>query len=286
METINILKKEAQEINSPTTISKKTTDYILSIPHSGLLVPLEFKEKLNLGKSSLFGTDLFTDQVYDVDSGTHVIFNLNPYLVNVGRNKVVDLTKPKHLQTDPFHLDSLTGEAILIEEFSETEKEKLLNYYDQYHQLIKEEIKKMKQEHGFALLFDCHSMNSLGLQNTPDSGKERPDFVIGCLNDTSADLQLISVFYETLKEEAEQYGLSVAKDNPYQGGFITQKYQDPKNNIQVIQLEAKKSIYMDESLNSGDFQIKLEGLKKVNSIIAKAFQVTAEEAKKINTKPL
>ncbi len=284
MKTTNVLTNENQDTNPADFIitKNKTNDYILSIPHSGLLIPTEFQDKLNLNQSLLIGTDLFTEQVYNTNQGKSITFQLNPYLINVGRNKTIDLTKPKHLQTDPFHLDSLTKETILKEEFSEAEKQTLFQYYDQYHQQLKQAIFDIKQEQGFALLFDCHSMNSIGLQNTPDSGKERPDFVIGCLNNTSANPKLISIFQETLKQEAKKFGWQVEKDNPYQGGYITQKYHDPKNNIHVLQLELKKSLYMDESLKSGNFQINQERLKKVTSILSQAFQTTAKEARRIN----
>lgn len=293
MKTINLLTKEEQEITSKELIisNKKTKDYIVSIPHSGLLIPVEFKDKFNLGRSLLIGTDLFTNQVYNVDQGNHLIFNLNPYLVNVSRSKkneqlINKSTLPKHLQTDPFHLNSLTGEIILKEEFSKIEKEKLLNFYDQYHQLIQQAILEMKQEHGFALIFDCHSMNSMGLQNTPDPGKVRPDFVIGSLNETSADKRIISCFYETLKTEVGKFGLTANKDNPYSGGYITQKYHDPKNQIYILQLEVKKALYMDESLESGNFEMDLTKLQQINSVIAKSFQATSQEAKRINPKQL
>ena len=286
MKTINILTKSIQETNSTdfTITNHQTTNYILSIPHSGLLIPVEFQNNLNFNQSMLIGTDLFTERIYS--SSKSIIFQLNPYLVNVGRSKIIDLSKPKHLQTDPFHLDSLTGEKIMKEEFSSEQKQIMLQYYDQYHQTIQQSIEEMKQKRGFALLFDCHSMNSIGLQNTPDSGKERPDFVIGCLNHTSAHPKIISTFYQTLKQESQKFGWTIMIDHPYSGGYITQKYHYPKNNIHVLQVEIKKSLYMDESLQQGNFEINQDRLKIVKKIISQAFQATASTAQEINTKPL
>ncbi len=273
MKTIHLLTNETKEHQIIET-KLFSNEFIISIPHSGLLVPTKIKEKLNLNQSILIGTDLFTNQLYNFEQGIKINFNLNPYVINVGRNIIPDPTKPKHLQTDPFHLDSLTGEPILKEEFYEEEKQELLQHYHHYHQQLEQAIKEMKQQLGYALLFDCHSMFPIGLQNTPDAGKERADFVIGTLNQTSAHTKLISVFSENLKKTN-----SVAIDKPYQGGYITQKYHNPKNNIHVLQLETNKKLYLDELQPNSQ-------IKEINSIIFQAIQATSRTAKQLFTKQL
>ena len=144
MKTIHLLTNETKEHQIIET-KLFSNEFIISIPHSGLLVPTKIKEKLNLNQSILIGTDLFTNQLYNFEQGIKINFNLNPYVINVGRNIIPDPTKPKHLQTDPFHLDSLTGEPILKEEFYEEEKQELLQHYHHYHQQLEQAIKEMKQ---------------------------------------------------------------------------------------------------------------------------------------------
>ena len=151
----------------------------------------------------------------------------------------------------------------------------------------------MKKIHGHALIFDCHSMNSIGLKNTPDEGMERPDFAIGTLDDTSADKKIISAYYKTLKEEAGKFSLTVEKNNPYKGGYITQKYGKPSDNVHVIQLEMKRSLFMNESLNGSsieDFKLNLTELKKINSgvkvivVTIVTRQESVDEATKLGAK--
>ena len=44
----------------------------------------------------------------------------------------------------------------------------------------------------------------------------------------------------------KSYGYSVSINNPYPGGYITKNYSSIDKNIQCIQLEIKKSLYMNE----------------------------------------
>jgi N-formylglutamate amidohydrolase len=212
-----------------------------------------------------------------------IISRLSPYQVNVNRFREGsnDSSLPSYLRRDPFHGFSLTGKPVLLQEYSRGE-EKLLWFYDRYHYLLEKAIVEMKEKYGYALVFDCHSMNSVALKHTPDEGKERPDFVIGTLDDTSAHPRIISAFYDALRSEAENVGLTVRKNYPYRGGFITRKYGNPSANVHVIQIEVKKSNYMNEGLSHDNdkeaFKIKPDGLKLINSIISKAIKVCCEEA--------
>jgi N-formylglutamate amidohydrolase len=41
-------------------------------------------------------------------------------------------------------------------------------------------------------------------------------------------------------------GFSVARNNPYAGGYITQTYGAPKRAMHALQLELRRDLYMDE----------------------------------------
>ena len=108
----------------------------------------------------------------------------------------------------------------------------------------------MRRERGYALLFDCHSMTSTGLGRVEDKGRARADFVTGTLHGTSAHEGIIDAFMSTLTTEASGHGLglTVARDAPYSGGFITRSHHDPENHVHVIQLEVAMDAYMYEAL--------------------------------------
>ena len=123
------------------------------------------------------------------------------------------------------------------------------------------------------MIFDCHSMNSIALENTPDKGEERPDFNIGTLDGNSADKKIIDIFVKNMKEECRGENLTVKENYPYKGGYITKKYAEKTN---IIQIEIKRDLFMHEGLKTrkNEFQIKEEGLKKINKILTKVFSKT------------
>jgi len=284
--SINVLTGKTQDLKESEIIvsKKRTDDYIISIPHSGEFIPTEFADRYNLGKSILIGSDLHTDKLYDTGKGIMIVSRLNNYFINMSRlrNGSNDPNVPKRLRRDPMHGLSLTKEPILVKDYSAEEMEKALKWHDLYHNLIKKAIEQMKKKHGYSLMFDCHSMNSVALQNTPDKGKQRPDFVIGTLDDTSADKRIIDAFEKTLKKEAGK--LTVAKNFPFSGGFITRIYGNAEENVHVIQLEVNRKHFMQEGFDQkteNPFTLNQDGLKKINSIISKAFDSAAEQAKKL-----
>lgn len=282
IDTINALTKERKKIDAKDiiTLEKKTSNYILSLPHSGELILAEFEKNINICKELLIGSDLYTDQVYNTGKGIVIKTLLNNYQLNMSRPKNAsnNTSLPNHLKRDPLHGFTLTGQPIVKKEYTPEETKKLMAYYDKYHNCIKQAITKMKQTKEYALLFDCHSLNSKGLADTPDAGQERADFIIGTLDDKSAHQELINTFYDALKSEAVLHNMTVKKNYPYKGGYITQKYACPDENIHAIQLEIKKSNYMNESINKGNFEIDKKGMQKINRIIQKAFDATAQKA--------
>jgi N-formylglutamate amidohydrolase len=42
-------------------------------------------------------------------------------------------------------------------------------------------------------------------------------------------------------------GYSVARNDPYAGGFVTQNYGRPSSGIHALQIEINRGLYMDES---------------------------------------
>ena len=50
-----------------------------------------------------------------------------------------------------------------------------------------------------------------------------------------------------IKEQFEKYNFKVSINKPFEGGFITSYYGDPKKNLHVVQIELNKELYFDES---------------------------------------
>jgi len=285
MNVLNILTQKTEKIGNKNIIKKniKTKDFILSIPHSGLLIPLKYKNHFNLNAKSLIEIDLFSDLVFENEKGTHLISKFVPFFVDMNRKKGGSTDAPHHLQNDPLHYFNIKDKPMLIKQYTKREKKKIIKYYNRYNNSLKKLIKQMKKRKGYALLIDGHSMTSVGLGRSPGTGEKRADFVIGTLNGNSADPRIIKTFSKTLKKEAKSQGLTFKENIPYSGGFITKQHSDPKNNVHVIQLEVVMKNYMYEctSKTNKKYNLKKQKLKQIQKIIQKTIDATYKTAEKI-----
>jgi N-formylglutamate amidohydrolase len=274
---IDVITGNIISVDNMDCVDSKTFDNscIISIPHGGRWIPQACHGHYRTGRELLVDLDLYTDELFSLGFGTIITMHIAPVVVNPSRNRhpIHDPSLPRHLQRDPLHAGSLLGGEVLLKEHTAEQEKRLLAYYDQYHATLQKAIDAMKKAKGYAIVFDSHSMFSKGLKNTPDEGKRRASFVVGTLGHTSADTSIINALLSGLQSP----GYDVAIDNPYKGGYITQKYADPANNIHVIQLEVSRDRYMVEGFEnpiSGEFE-KNDQFETTKKIISRAYQQAA-----------
>lgn len=126
------------------------------------------------------------------------------------------------------------GKIKLSEAFSRIE-----GLYKPFHRGLERALMTMKRKHGHAILIDCHSMPSQAVQRM---GQSQCDIVIGDRFGTSTDAAIPDLIENVLR----QAGYTVARNRPYAGGFITEHYGDPVNEVHALQLEINRALYMDE----------------------------------------
>ncbi len=116
--------------------------------------------------------------------------------------------------------------------------------YKPYHRALQALLGRARRAFGIAVLVDCHSMPSVSTLPLPESTdrKIKADFVLGDRYGTSCDKDLI----DCVEGELRQLGYSVLRNKPYAGGFITEHYGDPANNLHAMQIEVNRALYMDE----------------------------------------
>ena len=112
-------------------------------------------------------------------------------------------------------------------------------YHKPYHHKLRSLLQLMRRQHGVAVLLDCHSMPSSARGRFD---KPRADIILGDRYGTSCAPGLVDLAQTTL----ERLGLSVARNKPYAGGFITEHYGAPAQSIHVFQIEINRALYLDE----------------------------------------
>jgi len=264
----------------------RSNDYILSVPHSGILVPEEFTGKFDLDPACFKEVDMLSDILYEGLNGLQLVSRLAPFFVDMNRTRdgIEDNDLPAHLKNSAVEYYTIDNKLFLKEAYTAWEREKVMRYYELYHNILTYLTRNMVKERGYALIIDGHSMSSVGWGRVKDKGRQRSNFVVGTLDERSADSQIIYAFCDALQNAAMKHnlGLSIARDKPYSGGFITRHHNDPDNHVHVIQLEVTMDTYMHEAVEKDKikrYALKQPRIKIVQDIISHAIEAASRAAK-------
>jgi N-formylglutamate deformylase len=136
-----------------------------------------------------------------------------------------------------------TGEALYLDGRAPSQAEvaqRVATYWQPYHEALRDELARLKAEHGHAILFDAHSIKS----ELPwlFEGK-LPDLNLGTADGTACAPSLRDALAAVLQA---QTAYSVAVDGRFKGGHITRHYGQPLQGVHALQLEKCWSTYMRE----------------------------------------
>lgn len=219
---------------------------LVTIPHAGTQLTPEVEAGLSEAACGLPDTDWHIPLLYDFvrDLGASVL---------IGRYSrfVVDLNRPPDNQ--PLYTTATTGlfpETLFdgtptFAEGKTPSAEQRQSYIDHiwqpYHQQIQRELARLKAEHGYALLFDAHSIASV-IPRLFDG--QLPDINIGTNEGKSCHASVIAAM-QAVCEAQQNYSWVV--NGRFKGGYITRAYGQPGQKIQAVQLELAQRNYMEET---------------------------------------
>jgi N-formylglutamate deformylase len=232
----------------------KETPIVVEIPHAGLDVPAFVLPDL-LASARAIGrdADLYVDQLYAEASArgaSVLVARTSRYVVDLNRaesdydaQSVAKGPPEAHAPRGVIWRLTTDGDRALATPLRrEAFEERLRQLYRPYHAQLGELIAQKKKRFGHAVVLAAHSMPSLGRPLHPDGDSPRADVVPGTLGRTSAHAR----FIDAVDAHARQAGLTVAHDDPYKGGFTTQHYGRPREDVHVVQVELARRLYMDE----------------------------------------
>ena len=111
-----------------------------------------------------------------------------------------------------------------------------------YHSVLDRLLMQARDRYGIAALFDCHSMPSEALRAAPKVRGRTPDIVLGDRFGAAAARHLVAETEAAFESE----GFIVARNAPFAGGYITQRYGRPTRGMHAIQIEINRGLYMDQ----------------------------------------
>ncbi|KXV18855.1 N-formylglutamate amidohydrolase [Gluconobacter oxydans] len=103
-----------------------------------------------------------------------------------------------------------------------------------YHEALAALLSEMKARFGYAVLLEAHSMPRLPYARSCD-------IVLGDVHGRSC----ASGLPDMIENMLGSLGYSVRRNVPYAGGYITQYYGRPEQNIHAVQLEICRSLYLN-----------------------------------------
>lgn len=110
-----------------------------------------------------------------------------------------------------------------------------------YHALLRDELERIRDEWGAALLVDLHSMPPL---RTPSGHDRAPEIVLGDRFGASCSGSLIGRAFRFL----EARDCPRAHNRPYSGGYVLDRHAAPARGLHALQVEVCRSTYLDERL--------------------------------------
>lgn len=224
---------------------KSTFRGILSIPHSGEEVPAEFNDYLTSDRK-LIGKD--------VDFKVHELVNIEKLteagiavIVSNIHRTCIDLNRPSDICVLNWKSNSHGEQLVMKEPTPEVIESLTQKYYAPYYEMIKSMINALyKAQPGVVSLIDLHSMPSTPtkyhLDINPNQKMERPDF---CVSDIEG-LSCAKEFIDYVCNELKPFSKWVTQNDPYFGGHVTRHIHANYQNINNIQIEINRKIYMDE----------------------------------------
>lgn len=231
---------------NPVIVQRGDSPVILGQPHGGTYMPDDLLARLNTRGRGLDDTDWHINRLYDgLLAGVSVVqATFHRYVIDANRDpKGVSLYPGKNT-TALCPLTDFDGQEIWLDgqEPSIDEIEARRNeFHAPYHTALSAEIARVKQLHGYVILFDCHSIRS----NIPYLfDGTLPVFNIGT-NEGATCHPLVEQSVQNICAAMSQY--DHVTNGRFKGGWTTRHYARPQFGVHAIQMELAQRAYMDEA---------------------------------------
>ncbi|MQY42583.1 N-formylglutamate deformylase [Epibacterium sp. SM1969] len=227
-------------------VQRGDSPLVLGLPHTGTDIPDDVLAGLNDTGRAMADTDwhihdLYADLVADV---TTVRTPMHRYVIDVNRDPSGISLYPGQNTTTLCPLTDFDGRAIYHAGNAPDAAEIMRRtdlYHAPYHAALAAELDRVKARHGFALLYDCHSIRG----DIPFLFAGRlPDFNIGT-NEGQSCAPEIEAGLHRICTNADGY--SNVLNGRFKGGWTTRHYGRPGEGFHAIQMELAQATYMHEA---------------------------------------
>ena len=233
------------------SFSRGKSPLLISVPHDGRELAPGMEARMTEAGLALTDTDWHVRRLYEFaeSKGAGIISaNYSRYVVDLNRADSDELLYPGQLSTGLCPAKTFDGRDIYLdgEDVGPAERQQRVEkYWRPYHEKIETELAKLKEQFGYALLWDAHSI----MTNVPGLFEgELPELNIGTNNGASCHPELERV----VADAATNSTFSNILNGRFTGGFITRHFGRPRQGLHAIQLELTQHCYMNEATREYD----------------------------------
>lgn len=238
---------------------RRATPLVLASPHSGTAYSRSFLERTRLPLATLRRSeDSYVDELFAAAPrvGAPLIKALFPRsCLDVNREPfefdpgMFEGEAPRYVNSRSARVRSglgtipriaANGAEIYRDKLPWAEARRRLRcLYLPYHRALRGLVTAAREEFGYAILLDCHSMPSAAVETV---GGRRVDIVLGDCHGSSCAPAIIDLAEAVLRRQ----GYLITRNRPYAGGFTTQRHGRPLDGVHALQIEVNREIYMNE----------------------------------------
>ncbi|GAA6201267.1 N-formylglutamate deformylase [Aquicoccus sp. SU-CL01552] len=259
---------------TPVTVSQGDSPVVLGLPHTGTYVPDEIFARLTPRGQTLADTDWHVERLYDglLPGATTVRAMFHRYVIDANRGPENESLYPGQNTTGLVPMTDFDGEPLWITAPDDAEiAQRLADWHAPYHAALTAEIARVKAIHGFAILYDCHSIRS----HIPFLFEGTlPDFNIGTNLGVTCDPRIEAA----VEKICAATGRTMAVNGRFKGGWTTRHYGQPGEGVHAIQMELAQSTHLEaEALPFAYDEAKAEALRVPLGAILHALEDLAPE---------
>ena len=224
---------------------------LVSVPHDGDHLCEDNRHAWSRAAIEHSDRDWHVAKLYDFATGlgaSMIVANYSRYVIDLNRPPDDEELYPGKLASglvphqsfdgQPLYLDASLPEPVEVQS-------RLDRYWRPYHDRIEAELNAIREKHGYALLWDAHSIRSRVLSLFDG---ELPVLNVGTYGGASCAADIA----DAVRLAAQTSDFSVVINGRFQGGYITRYFGQPDQDIHAIQLELAQRAYMHEGSRQFD----------------------------------
>ena len=218
---------------------------LISVPHDGRQLPGDIEAAMTPAGRGLPDTDWHVARLYEFArelGASLLVAEYSRYVVDLNRPPDDESLYPGQLKTGICPVETFAGEALYKDAagVADEERERRVDaFWQPYHDKLRTCLDELRRRHGYALLWDAHSIPS----RVPRLFEgELPALNIGTNDGRSCPPDV----ERAVAGVARKSSYSTVVNARFRGGYITRHYGDPEAGCYAIQLELAQRCYMDE----------------------------------------